>query len=80
MNIHNNNIFNCSEGIRFAREFTSNVSVTYNNVIVKNSNQYVYHLFDAESVISGITSDYNILGRPIDNDSIIWYYDSNATQ
>ncbi len=70
VDVHHNNIFNTSYGIRFRHEYISNVSATYNTVIAKNSNQYVYMVDPAESVINIITADFNVLDRPIDSDNI----------
>ncbi|NCT54999.1 right-handed parallel beta-helix repeat-containing protein, partial [Candidatus Falkowbacteria bacterium] len=71
MDIHNNTVYDGVYGMSFRSDKISNVSFTHNIIISKNSKQYPLWLDPTESIVSKITSDYNILDRISSSNGIV---------
>ncbi len=70
INTHHNNVFNCLYSVRLTHTSLYNAVIQNNIFIAKTNSQYIYLADPAESVIHGITSDYNIVDRPINTSGI----------
>ena len=66
--VHHNTIYNSLRGVDFYAPTQNLTGVSLsNNIIISKSGQRNYWLDPAEEITLDITSDYNIFGKPIDN-------------
>ena len=66
--VHHNTIYNSLRGVDFYAPTQNLTGVSLsNNIIISKSGQRNYWVDPAEEVTLDITSDYNIFGKPIDN-------------
>jgi len=66
--VHHNTIYNSLRGVDFYAPTQNLTGVSLsNNIIISKSGQRNYWVDPAEEITLDITSDYNIFGKPIDN-------------